>query len=277
VPKQFDYYTGTDDKPSPLIPANMRGRRYVFGWKSSYNNLLERNLTRYKDINTGKECWCSTDVEYITPVVVKNLSGNTDFKSTNGWESGYIQKRNLPTDDLDIKQKPKKGTVEAGVVGDVIDNITLEGVFPTPITPYLAYSPAEDNDESVSAVVIPVLVGSGPNDNKKTIKNFAPGEKYIIMYKPKRKENITHPLIQIAYYKISEDGLYEGRSGKEIYLTFKKGDAWTSCTASDKDDVFLPAFKTNQGSTENDFSVYNGYYYQIAEIPTSYRFTEYDF
>ena len=217
IPEILDFPTDGE-----IISSDKRGRRYVFGEKTSYNNLLQRNLTRYYDNNKEEECWCSTDVEYITPVTVANLSGNTDFKSTNGWTASYIQIGELDEGWLGFwKKKPKDGLVEAMIMKDVVDSVTSDKKFPENITPYLKFTPVTADEGSVNAV--PVLVGSGPSDNKDTIKNLIPGEEYVIMCKPKKGEDIPDDLeIEIAYYKESKDGLYDGMvdENSEVYLTF---------------------------------------------------------
>lgn len=252
IPSNFLYDTSDGD----LIPSDMRGNRYVYGQKTRYNAALKRNLTLYKDLesqSSNDQYWCDIETEYITPTVVSNLSGNTDFKTSSGWSAqGIYFDSNIDFSNITVQ----KGTVTAKAVDDLLEAITDQGKFiPQNAVPYLYYEMTDAPGD-----IEPVLVSSGPHDNKHIIKNLVCGEEYAIMIKFK-EDIIVKPPIDIASYSYDPSkGLYFG-TGK-TFLHYSEFE-WKKYDPKEK--TFLPAY-SNSNKDLSDTSVYENYYYQIAKV-----------
>jgi hypothetical protein len=124
-----------------------------------------------------------------------------------------------------------KGKVEAKVIEDILGQLSSGESLPDEIIPYLKYTLSANTSDNIC----PILVSSGPHDNRKTIKNLVSGEQYIIMIKPTEDfvDDIHKTHIEIANYNFNIDTGFYDKAGGKVFLTFNTDD-WTYCDGNSK-------------------------------------------
>ena len=136
-----------------------RGERLVRSQKTSYDSVLKRYVSHYKDTNEV-EYKCFTETEYIMPQTTTNIITNSkDFTHTEGWLSGANQ--TVQTAFLDD---------EASKIYTIVDRDAFnpEKTY----IPVLLFSREKNKNK--------YFFNTGIRDFCSQIKEFVSGEEYIL-------------------------------------------------------------------------------------------------
>lgn len=159
------------------ISHEYRGERYVFAHNVLFNNVLNRYVTEYlddtlKDKNGDPVKWHEyTETKYEAPILIQNLISNTDFKTTTGWTGQYFQGVNgAPVNNVSRYGAKREVDTQPNIMDTILD-----GRYPE-IEEYVPYLKATFSEMAAT------LINSGPFDNRKKIKNFSPGDKFVLLW-----------------------------------------------------------------------------------------------
>lgn len=177
------------------------GERYVFSQKTSFNSVLNKYVNEYID---GTTTWHEySETEYEAPVLIKNLITNTDFKSTTGWTGQYLT--TLGPDGKPVngnKVKDLGATRDVATNPDMLESL-ISGNYDEnqEYTPYLKASFKSANS---------ILINSGPYDNRKSIENFSPNQRFVLAWRcltsTQSQEFLDDFDIKLVEYSYSVDG-----------------------------------------------------------------------
>ena len=240
--------------------TDLRANRIVYTHKSKFNSALNKIVYSYD----GGDIEGYSTTEYITPNLVTNLITNNTFRSTSGW-TGSCLAPSGQTEIEDGKQvklsnSKNKANVESIAIDttgkDLIsafkEGVGLENIY----TPHLKV----EFQSKYS-----VLVNSGFYDNRTIIKNLAPNQRFVLLFKvesvrsvQKNVENPRNQLLQLSQYfpniKIGV-GNYSVNDGRYVSL----------------DQTFISFDKTPSGAILPN--KYNDYICIYGTVPSNYAIT----
>lgn len=210
-----------------------RANRIVYTHKSKFSPTLNKIVYSY---NSG-QIEGYTETEYVTPNLIQNLVTNNTFKSTSGWTGSYFGTSATANQGAELG-----ATVEAIALGSD-EQTTLVDTFKdgTFGTNTLTFSPClrvKFQDQKS------VLINSGFYDNRNNIKNLAPGQKFVLLYKEAHGRSFGAK-IGVAEYEVKQ-GSYSAMS--KVFINFDQSSAYTY-------------------NVQGDFS---GYKYKIGTVPANY-------
>ena len=252
--QQYGLYKPTNLNISTVaISGNIRGKRYVFSTKTEYNALLDKYVTCY---TKGTESWRGyTETKIVAPNIVQNYITNSTFTNTSGWTGTYIFNQS----DYANKKSEYGATCLALTDPDIFEQLgTITDFSSLQCTPYLQLKFAGRAASEVEGYVPfrSSVVNSSFYDNRKKIKNFYPGQKFILLYKC-QGDNIDFEVeVGEKFYSVESGGYIDykttdkGKQRLPVFLRFKSSDANNCGTA-------LP-----------------GYRYIIGTISATYNLTE---
>lgn len=223
-----------------------KANRRVYTHKSRYNAALNKMVYSYND--GAIEGFSNT--EYLSPNLIENLITNNSFKSTSGWSGSYM------TNDAGLANQG--ATYNALVSVSAKDPKDPNGK--TLVEAFQDGSFSENNLEFSPCLQVKfqkaesVLVNSGFYDNRSIIKNLAPGQKFVLLYKAKAntEANTEAPFVArvgVANYQVAT-GHYANIDNQKFI-------------------EFDTKLYTYNGS--NDFK---DYYYIIGEVPQEYSIVD---
>lgn len=206
--------------------TNLRAKRLVYTHKSKLNPALNKIVYSY---NEG-EIEGYTTTELITPNLITNFVTNNTFKSTSGWTGSCLAEV-----QEDFKNSENRAEVEVIAIdskgNSLIEDFKQGKFVGKTYTPHLKVKFQSEHS---------VLVNSGFYDNRSIIKNLAPGQRFVLMYKETNSQHKTFQTrIGIGNYSVKE-GRYT--SLKDTFLDFNS----------------IPVFK-------------NGYAFIHASVPNNYN------
>lgn len=211
--------------------------RIVYTHKSRYNAALNKMVYSYNSGNV--EGFSNT--EYLSPNLILNFVTNNSFKSTSGWTGSYM------TNDSSLANKGADNNALVEVVAMSASGKTLidafkEGNFSEDTSTYTpALKVQFQTKESI-------LINSGFYDNRNNIKNLAPGQKFVLLYKQQRS-SAFNAYIGVAEYNV-KTGHYANKT--QTFLTFN----------------------TNNSYSYSGVSEFSGYRYIIGEVPQDYNIAD---
>lgn len=189
-----------------------RAKRLVYTHKSKFNAALNKIVYSY---NSGLvEGYSTTD--YITPNLIQNLVTNNTFKSTNGWTGSYFGYQEIAN-----KGSEYNAIVESVAVtpaGRTLIEAFQSGNFATDTSTYTPCLRVKFPKEQS------VLINSGFYDNRNLIKNLAPKQKFVLLYK--HKGGSFTASVGVSEYEV-KTGYYSSLEANKTFITFKSKDAAT--------------------------------------------------
>ena len=225
-----------------------KANRRVYTHKSRYNAALNKMVYSYD----GGAIEGFSNTEYLSPNLIENLITNNSFKSTSGWSGSYM------TDEADLANKG--ATYNALVSVSAKDPNDPNGK--TLVEAFQDGSFSKNNLEFSPCLQVKfqkaesVLVNSGFYDNRSIIKNLAPGQKFVLLYKVNAKAN-TEANAKAPFVARVGVANYQVAAGHYANIDNQKFIEF---------DTKLSTYK---GS--NDFE---GYYYIIGEVPQEYSIAD---
>ena len=245
VPRYFMFPGASDIE---LIPSEFRAKKYIYGQKSMYSEVLQRSVWQVQDTNNPNlELWEDVEVEFPDPQLLTNYGGNNDFSRTVGWSAACLYEgTSFPANDTNLYYE-YKGKCEAAANSLTYSNLLSNGSEKMTVAiPYLKYTKSDKGDVNN---IKQCLIGTGVYDNRFGIKQLKKGEKYVVLIRDFEgpSNNTDQPKIEVANYPYEvKKGVYL-KKGK-IYLTF---NSWQTKTIS----------VVQNGTAKNQT-----YYYSIAEV-----------
>ena len=184
------------------ISQEYRCERYVFSKKVLFNSVLNKHVTEYKD-GSGNTLHEYTETEYESPVLIKNLISNTDFKSTTGWTGQYVS---VFTDGTDKDGNPIRVTETGNKMSTLGTKIQVSS-SPDMVKDLLAgsYSDSKKYTPYLRAFFKSpngILINNGPYQNRKAIENVSAGQKFVLVWR--------------LLHETTENGSYEDRYGPYV-------------------------------------------------------------
>lgn len=224
---------------APQLLTDVRGRCLSFNIETTYDQNLEKYVTRYTKAGNGtKEYYGYVDTEYLTPDAVFSLVANgKDFKSTSGWDPAMWTKEDNyhqpPDNQFTEDQLNKRGAVDLVFSPEKIDDWlgVTENDF-TKIANVSCYLKTSG-----------LVFNSGIIGNRSMINGFSIGEKYIFKLKGKWQVDGN-----FSFY-VRE---YDIKNGAYIFKHFGRHTDGSPC--QEYNTLFSIEGSTNIAATDQGFT-----------------------
>lgn len=165
---------GIENDADTTISSWHRGARYGFSQKTVFEPKLERYVNVYE--KDGLEDYRGyVETKFVSPELIQNIISNTSFKNDAGWTGAYFG--GTPTAEK-ASIRNVFGRFEGGEFIEALTALS-RGTFNTEATAYNSYmklwipSPVMDSKG-------PVVVNSGPFDNRVSIGYMEKGSRWML-------------------------------------------------------------------------------------------------
>lgn len=235
-----------DFTKEPSLSTEYRGKKYVFSQKTKFNKVLNTYAQAFSD-GTEEGCWRTTETKFISPNLIKNYVTNNLFKSTSGWTGSYIAASGAYANQSADYAASCEVKTDPSVLDALLNNSFSENPDIIEYRPYISLNFPTTNNAVTSTVV-----NSGFYDIRTSIENLAAGQKFVLLFEPKTASSFSVD-VGVKNFSIS-DGHYI--TNTSTILSF---------------GVFDP------DSTRSITIDGHVYYYAIANVNSSYTWTEAEF